>query len=186
MMDHPLISQLRQMFAARGQELYGGEPVTQEQHALQSARIAEQEQATPQLIVAALLHDIGHLLDDGFIEEQIPEDDHQHEAMGDQFLRQWFGPEVTEPARMHVAAKRYLCAVDADYFARLSPASVHSLRLQGGPMTGLEALEFRAAPYAEDAVRLRLWDDAAKDLDMVTPPLEHYLDHVQSLLEAQS
>ena len=185
MMEEDLVHQLKQMVIARGQELYGGEAVTQEQHALQCAFLAESEKAPPSLIVAALLHDVGHLLDDAFINEAAPEDDHHHEVLGDMFLSRWFGPDVTEPARLHVAAKRYLCAVDPAYLDGLSPASRHSLALQGGVMSPAEAAAFIAAPFAEDAVRLRLWDDRAKELDLVTPDLDHFLAYAQPLARLQ-
>ena len=100
--------------------------------------------------------------------------DNRHSDTGADWLAQWFGPEVTEPVRLHVAAKRYLCAVEPGYFALLSEASVFTLRVQGGPMTGPEAEAFAALPHSVDAVRLRRWDEAAKDPDAAPPSLEHY------------
>jgi gamma-butyrobetaine dioxygenase len=95
-------------------------------------------------------------------------------------LARWFGPEVTEPVRLHVAAKRYLCAVEPGYLAALSPASVHSLGLQGGPMTDAEARAFESNPYYRDAVRLRRWDDEAKVVGLAVPGIEHYRDRLEA------
>jgi gamma-butyrobetaine dioxygenase len=107
--------------------------------------------------------------------------DNRHSHQGADWLAPWFGPAVTEPVRLHVAAKRYLCATEPDYFARLSPASVHTLSVQGGPMRPAEAARFAAEPFAEDAVRLRRWDDAAKDADAEVPDFTHYRDLLTEL-----
>lgn len=166
---------LRQMIARKGADLYGGEQVTQEQHALQCAQLAENEGATPHLVLAALLHDIGHLHEDDFEQASSGEVDQYHEELGEKVLNGWFGPDVTEPVRLHVAAKRYLCAVEAAYFDTLSDASVHSLKLQGGPMSSEEQADFESNPFYQDAVRLRRWDDRGKDPDMQTADLDHFL-----------
>ena len=164
-------------FRRRGRDHYG-EGVSQQEHALQAAWQAEREGASPALIVAALLHDIGHLLHD------LPEDiadqdvDTEHESLGSAWLSQYFGPEVSEPVRLHVAAKRYLCTVESDYFGKLSPDSVRSLKLQGGLMSADELEAFRANPYHAEAVRLRRYDEAAKDPRAKTPDFDHYLRHV--------
>jgi phosphonate degradation associated HDIG domain protein len=168
---------LYEMIEERGETLYGGEAVTQAQHALQCAQLAENEGASPALITAALLHDVGHLLEDDFDDAPAHDTDRHHEDLGDTFLARWFGPDVTEPVRLHVAAKRYLCAVEPDYLAGLSPASRHSLMLQGGPMNDAEVAEFEAGPHAEDAVRLRRWDDLGKDPSMQTATLAHFLGY---------
>ncbi|MGI9465114.1 MAG: phosphonate degradation HD-domain oxygenase [Aestuariivirgaceae bacterium] len=178
-----LIEQLREMIAAKGGALYGGEAVTQEQHALQCAQFAENEGAPKHLVAAALLHDIGHLLDHDFEDAQARGDDRFHENVGDTFLKDWFGPDVTEPVRLHVASKRYLCATDPDYFATLSPASVHSLRIQGGPMNAAETAEFEAIDNYKDALRLRIWDDKGKDPEMKTGDLEHFLGIVRDVAD---
>ncbi|HTQ58412.1 MAG TPA: HD domain-containing protein [Bryobacteraceae bacterium] len=163
-----------ELFAARGGSAYFGEPVSQLEHALQAAYHAEREGAPRWLVVAALVHDAGHLL------HNMPEHvadlgiDTRHEDLGHAWLAQYFGPEVTAPVRMHVDAKRYLCATDTDYLGRLSPASVESLQLQGGPFTPAEAREFEQRPFAREAVRLRRWDDLAKVPGMAVPELEHY------------
>jgi gamma-butyrobetaine dioxygenase len=127
---------------------------------LQAGALAEAAGAESPLVAAALLHDIGHLLG---------EDEDRHAEAGANWLRQWFGDAVTEPVRLHVAAKRYLCAVDAGYFGLLSAESVRTLSLQGGPMTAAEVAAFEALPFSRDAVAVRRWDDQAKD-PVVTPP----------------
>lgn len=179
-----LIARLRQMIGAKGGDLYGGEAITQEQHALQCAQLAEDAGAAKPLIAAALLHDIGHLLEHDFEAALEREEDRFHENMGDAFLKQWFGPDVTEPVRLHVASKRYLCATDPDYFAKLSPASVHTLRIQGGPMSAEEVKEFETNDNYREAVRLRVWDDLGKDPEMKTDSLDHFLDIVREVAKA--
>lgn len=168
------------LFRSRGDAAYIGEPVSQTEHAIQTAAVAESRGASPTLVVAALLHDLGHLVHgmaDDAAEHGI---DTVHEEAGARWLARWFGPEITEPIRLHVAAKRYLCAADAEYLGRLSPASVHSLHLQGGPLTPAEAAEFAALPFAMDAVELRRCDDIGKCPDLAIPPIEHY----RTLLES--
>lgn len=164
---------IRDLFAGHGAAWYGGESVTQTEHALQCAWLAEQAGEPPALVAAALLHDIGHLL-------EAPGDggdrDRRHQDVAARALAQLFDPEVTEPIRLHVLAKRYLCAVDAAYLATLSPASVHSLELQGGPYDAGQARAFELLPHAQAAVRLRRYDDLAKVPGAVTPGLAHYLD----------
>ena len=158
----------------RGGQAYFGEPVSQLEHALQAAWFASRANSAPSLILAALLHDIGHLLHD------LPEDaaeggiDSRHEEAGYEWLLARFGPEVAEPVRAHVAAKRYLCRTDREYLAQLSPASVQSLALQGGPFNAAEAREFEARPWCRQAVQLRRWDDAAKQPGLAVPPLDEY------------
>jgi len=175
--DAPLGSVLSDMVEKHGNDLYGGEPVTQLQHALQCAQLAENEGASAALITAALLHDVGHLLEDDFEDAPEHDSDRRHEDLGDAFLSKWFGPNVTEPVRLHVAAKRYLCAVDPGYFDSLSPMSRHSLMLQGGPMSADEVAEFEANPHCKDAVRLRRWDDRGKDPRMKTATLGYFLSY---------
>ena len=163
------------LFAQRGGALYSGEPVTQTEHALQTAWRAEQAGADDELITAALLHDIGHLLQDlGETPTARGIDDlHQFSALP--FLRGLFGARVLDAIRWHVDAKRYLCATRPEYQAALSPDSQRSLALQGGVFSADEAQAFIARPHAEDAVRLRLWDDQAKIEGLPTPDLAHYL-----------
>lgn len=175
-----VIDDIFRRFRQRGDAAYLGEPVTQTQHMLQSAHAAERDGAPPPLVAAALLHDIGHLITD------LPDDsadhgvDTQHEELGYEYLSRIFPPKVVEPIRLHVAAKRYLCAVDSDYEGALSPASLLSLALQGGPFTREEVEAFERNPYGREAARLRRYDDSAKDPAAETPPLEHY----RSVLEA--
>jgi phosphonate degradation associated HDIG domain protein len=162
------------IYAARGAGAYFGERVSMTEHALQTAYFAQQANAPESLIVAALLHDIGHLL------AQVPDDigdwtaDAHHEAIGARWLAQRFPPGISEPVRLHVAAKRYLCATDARYFAKLSPASVHTLKLQGGAMSAPEVAQFESERYFTAAVRVRRWDDAGKVAGLKTPQLAAY------------
>ncbi len=169
------IDSIRRVFQERGASRYGHEAVSQLEHALQAACFAERAQSTPELVTAALLHDVGHLLHD--LDDDAPEQgvDDQHERAGARWLEQWFGPAVVRPMELHVAAKRYLCTTDANYYGRLSEPSIVSLRLQGGPMSPSEVSEFERDPFHQDAVRLRHWDEAAKVPEMITPPLEHFL-----------
>jgi phosphonate degradation associated HDIG domain protein len=174
-----IVDEVVELFARRGGEAYFGEPVSQLEHALQTAFQAEQEGAPDDLIAAALLHDVGHLL------SKLPEDvadrgvDGRHERIGAKWLSRHFPAPVTEPIRLHVAAKRYLCSVDGEYKRRLSAASIQSLALQGGPMSDDEVREFEASPYARESVRLRRWDDLAKIVGLKTSGLAQY----RSLLE---
>jgi phosphonate degradation associated HDIG domain protein len=161
------------MFAGPGARDHLGEPVPIGEHMLQAGALAEAAGAEGALVAAALLHDIGHLLGEN-------EDEDRHGQAGANWLSQWFGDAVTEPVRLHVPAKRYLCAADAGYFGLLSAESVRTLSLQGGPMTTAEVAAFEALPFSRDAVAVRRWDDQAKDT-MVTPPR---FAHFAPLLEA--
>ena len=168
------IDDIFETFREHGTGAYLGEPVSIAEHSLQTATLAERDGAHSALVAAALLHDYGHLIHD------LPEDsaehgvDTSHEDVAYRFLTDLFGAEVAEPIRLHVAAKRYLCAVEPSYLEALSPASVLSLELQGGPFDEREAAAFAASPHAEDAVRLRRYDDAAKVAGAETPDLEHF------------
>ncbi|HEY7183877.1 MAG TPA: phosphonate degradation HD-domain oxygenase [Blastocatellia bacterium] len=174
-----VVDEIIELFERRGADAYFGEPVSQLEHALQTALQAEQESAPDTLVAAALLHDIGHLL------HKLPEDvadrgvDGRHERIGATLLARYFPPAVTEPIRLHVAAKRYFCSIDAGYQRRLSAASIQSLALQGGPMSVDEVREFETSAYASMGVRLRRWDDQAKVAGWKTPGLAKY----RSLLE---
>jgi phosphonate degradation associated HDIG domain protein len=168
------IERIVELFHQKGEERYGGEDVSQTQHALQAALAAELEGADPELIAAAILHDLGHLL------HNLPDDcadqgvDDKHEDLACRWLERYFGPRVTEPIRLHVDAKRYLCATQPGYRDTLSEASITSLRLQGGPFTPEGVKAFETLPYHAEAVRLRAWDDVAKIKDLPTPDLSHY------------
>jgi gamma-butyrobetaine dioxygenase len=170
----PIVDRIFEVFAVAGRALYFGEAVSQAEHALQTAHLAETAGADAELITAALLHDFGHLLHG--LPETVAEQglDARHEEGGAAWLARHFGPAVTDPVRLHVAAKRYLCATDPTYLARLSPASQRSLQLQGGPFDAEGVRRFEQEPHARAAVALRRWDDAAKVPGRDVPGLEHY------------
>jgi phosphonate degradation associated HDIG domain protein len=181
--DVSAIDEVSELFLGGGGRQYGGEAVTQLAHALQSAAQAEAEHAPPALIAAALLHDIGHLthkLGPKPAERGI---DDRHEQGGADFLASRFEPAVSEPVRLHVDAKRYLCAVEPGYFPTLSPASVRSLELQGGVFSAAEAEAFIRRPFAADAVRLRRWDEQAKVKGLKTPDLAHFKSYMAKCLK---
>jgi len=165
------IEAIAELFAGPGARDYLGEAVTIGGHMRQAGALAGAAGAAAPLVAAALLHDVGHLR---------RETDAGHGTGGARWLSQWFGPAVTEPVRLHVAAKRYLCATEPGYFALLSAESVRTLALQGGPMTAEQAAAFEALPYARDALAVRRWDDEAKD-PAATPP---EFDHFEALLRA--
>jgi phosphonate degradation associated HDIG domain protein len=178
----PIVEEVLRLFRERGDSGYGGEAVTQCEHALQAAHFARETRAAPALVAAALLHDIGHLLHD--LPDDAPEQgkDDRHEELGARWLARWFGPDVAEPVRLHVAAKRYLCAAEPAYFQHLSGPSRTSLQLQGGPMSAGEAEAFRASPHFVGAVLLRRWDEAAKVPSMVVAGIETYVPDLEAAL----
>lgn len=171
------LEDIEAVFAARGAEQYTGEPVTQLEHALQCAWLAEQAGADDELVTAALLHDLGHLLADHGATPTLHGIDDLHQFVALPFLRPLFGARVVDAIARHVDAKRYLCAVRPGYRAGLSADSQRSLALQGGVFDAAQAQAFIAQPHATEAVSLRLWDDAAKAPGLATPPLAHYLAH---------
>jgi phosphonate degradation associated HDIG domain protein len=177
-----VLDEIFRVFRERGEGAYLGEPVSLAEHSLQTALAAERDGAHDTLVAAALLHDYGHLIHD------LPEDaaerglDTRHEDIGHAFLGKHFVAEVVEPIQLHVAAKRYLCAVDPAYVAALSPASRVSLELQGGPCGPDEVAEFEASPFAADAVRLRRYDDVGKEPGRETPGFEHYRPALEAAL----
>lgn len=177
-----IVDEIIQLFRDHGAGLYFGESVTETEHGLQSALLAEQSGAKPSLVVAALLHDIGHLLHEQGEDVADRGIDARHENAGAAWLARHFGPAVVDPVRLHVAAKRYLCATDPAYRSRLSPASEKSLMLQGGPMTADEIGAFEAEPHFRDAVALRHWDDQAKVVGQAVPPIERYRDDLAAAL----
>jgi phosphonate degradation associated HDIG domain protein len=169
------LGDIEKLFRDHGHIEYGGEGVTQLQHALQAAQLAEDEEAGDLLVAAALLHDLGHLLN---LQGETPtargiDDQHQYYAIP--FLRPLFPPAVIEAIRLHVDAKRALCAMEPEYYEALSEDSKRSLTLQGGIFSKAQADAFMAKPHAADAVRVRRWDDAAKAPGLATPPISHYL-----------
>ncbi len=189
------VDAIAELFGSEGARDYLGEPVTIAAHLLQAGALAEAAGAPPTLVGAALLHDIGHLpLPPGPELSGSPArltgrdlmagTDNRHGAWGAAWLAAWFPAAVTEPVRLHVPAKRYLCAADPSYFGLLSEASVYTLSVQGGPMTAAEALEFEAHPYAADAIAVRRWDDRAKDPSAVTPGFAHFRPLLEGLLSS--
>jgi len=173
---------IARLFATVGTSDYLGEPISQAAHMLQAAALAEAAGAGSPLVAAALLHDVGHFTGLVSGHELMQGTDNRHGDAGADWLAQWFGPEVTEPIRLHVAAKRYLCAVEPGYFDTLSPASVYTLSVQGGPMNPAEAAEFEACPASGAALRLRRWDDAAKDPAAMVPPFARYQPMLRRLV----
>lgn len=169
------------LYGARGADAYFGESVSMIEHALQAAHFARRENAPRPLILAALLHDVGHLL------EAVPDDvadwkiDARHEEIGARWLAARFPAEVSEPVRLHVPAKRYLCATDAGYFAMLSAASVATLKLQGGPMSARESAEFETKRFYQAAVRVRRCDDQGKQAGLKTAGLAEYAALIEEL-----
>ncbi len=178
----PITNQIVQLFELNGNSMYGGEAVTQLEHALQTANLARQEGATDSLITASLLHDIGHLLHD--LPEMSSEDgiDDIHEELASVFLKNHFIDAVVEPVKLHVQAKRYLCAIESGYYESLSHPSKTSLAIQGGVMNDTEIGEFENNPFYKDAVSLRKWDDMAKDPDLRGPDLHEFISSIESSL----
>ncbi|MGO1117653.1 HD domain-containing protein [Rhodovibrionaceae bacterium A322] len=174
------IDVIEDIFNRFGNEVYG-ENITQLEHGLQAAAVAVEEGASDSLVIAALLHDLGHLIekaDDSF-------GYHKHDQSGGDYLEPLFGKAVSEPVRLHVVAKKYLCAVEDDYFDKLSPASVYTLGKQGGPMSVEECKVFESNPHYKDAVRLRRWDDLGKVEGVHVEPFAHYRPMMEKLLQEQ-
>lgn len=175
-----IIEQIALMYQ-RAADIKYGEEITQLEHALQCFDLAVQEQSTPELMVAAFLHDIGHLTDTTYVGAfGIPD----HDVSGAALLASWGFPEaVTAPIRGHVQAKRYLVAMNPEYVWNLSEASIHTLHEQGGPFTAAQCLDFQKQQYFDDALRLRQWDDHGKvvhEMRMQVPSL--VLELVQQVL----
>jgi hypothetical protein len=174
------IPEIVQLLGSRATTWYGQEAVSQLDHALQCAHLAEQANEASETVVAALLHDLGHMLtaERTAVPDQdaLPAKDDLHQYVALPFLRSLFPDSVLEPIKLHVDAKRYLCAVDALYWDSLSPASKHSLELQGGRFDDAQVHAFEDLPFYAEAVRLRRYDDLAKVPGQVTPPLSHYAD----------
>jgi gamma-butyrobetaine dioxygenase len=171
------VEEIGELFAGPGARDPMGEPVPIGEHMLQAGALAEAAGAEGPLVAAALLHDIGHLLGED-------EDEDRHGEAGARWLSQWFGEAVTEPVRLHVPAKRYLCGADAGYFGLLSAESVRTLSLQGGPMTAAEVTAFEALPFSHDAVAVRRWDDQAKDPAATPPRFAHFAPLLEVLVRA--
>jgi gamma-butyrobetaine dioxygenase len=165
------IAALAELFASQAGQQYLREEVSVAAHMLQAGARAEHQGAADHVVASALLHDVGHI-----------QPGTAHEQTGADWLSQWFGPDVTEPVRLHVAAKRYLCATEPGYFERLSAASIDSLARQGGPMSQAEAAAFAATPFAQDAIVVRRCDEDAKDPDAATPGFDHFVPLLRRLL----
>lgn len=169
-MTDPRFAEIAALIARFGDENYG-EEITQMDHVVQCGQLAVKAGEDDAMIVAALLHDVGQFIDDAGKAAETLGIDARHEEHGADYLARWFGPEVTEPVRLHVAAKRYLCATQPGYAETLSGASKLSLALQGGAMAPDEIAAFEAHPWFAAAVRLRHYDDGGKRIDRHVPDL---------------
>ena len=179
-----IVEFIADIFERRGAEDYLGEPVTVSEHMLQCADLAEKAGAEEELVAAALLHDIGHFTSEFGTYSPDDEEDRHHDEAGAEVLGPFFPPVVTECVRLHVAAKRYLCAVDPSYFSKLSPASVHTLSLQGGPMSMAEVDAFKAHPYHSEVVQVRLWDEGGKAQGAKTKGFRDYAALLQRVVDS--
>lgn len=180
-----IVDELTEIYGTRGFEVFEGDCVTsQTAHGLQSAMIAEQEGASAEMIVAALLHDIGRIINPKDREMTDAGGDAKHEEVARHYLEKHFGPEVTMPIKWHVAAKKYLVATDPTYKKKISPGSTRSLAGQGGVHKDDEAQAFIEQPYAKEGVELRRWDDRAKNPDAVTPPFAHFVPYIDACVKA--
>jgi len=178
-------AEIEQLFAVHGALIYG-ESVNQIEHALQCATLAETAGASESLIVAVLLHDVGHMMHRDTAGALQAGMDDGHEALGAKYLARWFGPAVTQPVALHVQAKRYLCALEPGYHASLSSISQRTLEIQGGPMSHTDIEAFEAQDYADDAVAVRRWDDLGKQAEIQTLPLAHFMAVLERCAAAQS
>jgi len=174
---HPFIQQIINLFESEGHHTYG-EGINQTEHGVQCAELAIRDGESSELVVSALLHDIGHLM----ATTDIAFGNYKHDSIGAEYLAPHFPPEVTEPIRLHAEAKRYLCAVEKGYLEDLSPASLDSLHHQGGLMNEAEQQAFLQEPYAQDAIKLRRWDDEGKVEELSNKTVAHYLDHMNAAL----
>ena len=174
------------IFEKRGDEEYLGEPVTMGQHMLQGATMAEKSREPDEIIIGTLLHDIGHFTSEFGTFSMEDTEDRYHEDAGAAVLEQFFPKIITDCCRHHVAAKRYLCATNPEYFQKLSTASIHSLNLQGGPMSEAELKDFEKNPNLKKILKVRLYDDAGKIPDMITPPFWHFAPLVQKMVDSHS
>ena len=176
-MKHPertstdFVGELEAIFTTRGAREYLGEEISIAEHMIQSAMRAEESTSSDSLIVAALLHDIGHLVQS---QTEAEDWDREHDVVGAAYLAPRFGPAVVEPVRLHVQAKRYLCLVEPGYRERLSPASVHTLSLQGGVMSTQEAKAFESNSHYRGAVQIRRWDDSGKKEGIPIRSFSHF------------
>jgi predicted HD phosphohydrolase len=179
-----IVAFIGDIFERRGGEEYLGEPVTMAEHMMQGAHLAEQQGEEEVIIVATLLHDIGHFTSEFGAFSMDDTHDKRHEEAGAQVLEHFFPSLVVDCVRHHVAAKRYICGTDPNYFAQLSAASIHSLKLQGGPMDAAEIARFERNPNIKEIVRVRHLDDAGKIAGMITPGFAHYAPMLQRVVDA--
>lgn len=181
-----IVERIIDIFCQRGAGQYGSECVSQLEHAIQCAMLAQESDANPSLVVAALLHDIGHILDGTGLPESDNEDlNDSHEDKAYPWLKSAFGPEVADPVRLHVAAKRYLCTRDPSYATQLSPTSYKSYLDQGGTMSADEFQAFEREPFYREALQLRKWDDLAKVANKPLPDISSFKELLESC-EARS
>ncbi len=178
-----IVAFIADIFERRGEEEYLGEAVTMAEHMLQGATIGEQNNLDETIIVATLLHDIGHFTSEFGTYSSGDTKDRFHEEAGAKVLERFFPSVITDCVRYHVAAKRYLCATRPDYLKRLSSASLHSLQLQGGPMSAEEVASFETQPNLAQIIQVRYLDDAGKHKDMKTPPFSHFAPMVQAIVD---
>ena len=178
-----IVDFLEDIFKRRGSENYLGEKVSMAEHMLQGAALAEASGASDQLVAAILLHDVGHFTSE--FGPYSPEDteDKYHDTAGGHVLKPFFPPRISESVRLHVSAKRYLCAKEPAYFNQLSKASVHTLSLQGGPMNAAEIAAFEANPYHQDAVKIRKWDDHGKAVGVEAKSFSDYTPLLQKIVD---
>ena len=179
-----IVDELVEIYVSKGLETFEGDRITsQTAHGLQAATIAEAEGASAAMIAAALLHDIGRIINPKDREITDSGGDAKHEEVARTLLEPHLGPAVTRPIKWHVAAKRYLVATDPDYSKKISPGSKRSMAGQGGVLGDREAQAFIAQPYAREGVALRRWDDRAKSPDAQTPPFEHFVPYIEACVK---
>lgn len=178
-------AEILQLYAGRGGACYFGEQVSMREHGLQAAHFVRLDGAHDALVLAALLHDIGHLLEERPADIDDWVEDARHEEIGARWLARHFDVAISEPVRLHVAAKRYLCATDSSYLSQLSSASVHTLRLQGGPMSAAEVAQFERERFAPEAVRVRRCDDQGKVAGLPTAALADYVPLIERAARAR-
>lgn len=178
-----IVAFLADIFARRGGEEYLGEAVTMSEHMLQAAQCAQDAGQPAGVVVAALLHDIGHFT--SALGTYAPDDteDRQHEVAGAEVLAPLFPPLVVDCVRHHVAAKRYLCATRPEYLGRLSAASLHTLMLQGGPMGDGEVAAFERNPHWREIVKVRIYDDTGKRAGAPTKTFADYAPMVHAVVD---
>ena len=178
-----IVSFIGDIFDRRGDEEYLGEPVTMAEHMLQAAHFAEQANESDKVVVAALLHDIGHFTSEFGTFSMDDDEDRFHEEAGAEVLQPYFPKLVIDCVLHHVAAKRYLCAKKPEYFKRLSEASIHSLNLQGGPMSAAEMAQFETNPNLDDIIKVRYYDEAGKHAGLQTKSFSDYAPVVQRVVD---